>query len=393
MLDYRRVLVDAVDRFDQRYETETRVPQLAVHERRYTAVEAIEGDNDLIDHAGYMFNIGGEGLVVDGKREDWTEETLQAHYDAALKELYREAVGELVTDASELLDRRYDGLETDIEVDEVVIDPDRDTAAYTRGRGVVKVPDSFYSLVDPAATTVTDPGAWSTVVHETAHALQFGTSPVANQLASHISESLPDDAVYKEDVRRAGIEAITKYEEPRPGSSRIDHHETLQRLKDPWRLHELAIEPSGPYKDDPYALGHLAAYAIEEGLTATHGREDGKELTRSFLLEAVTTPKGLEGAIDRSFELRGLPSYPAMVQQYYNEVAAADDRDTMVNETAHTLDRGLATWDPDAMLEGFLDGHAFIDAVDAVMDEQPFAVEQLETTLEMVEEVFGPDTA
>ncbi|MDY6777217.1 MAG: hypothetical protein SVU32_01000, partial [Candidatus Nanohaloarchaea archaeon] len=323
MLDYRRVLVDAVDAFDAEHGTETPVPQLEIVENGYTPAEQMGGDEvELVSQTAYRITVSDDAVIGEEGCQEWTEERLSEYYQDCLREIYGQAAAARLEESVGELEERYSPFDPSIEIDAVAFREGRSNAAYNRGDALVKLPVSYLDDIDPRDATLASENRRSTFMHEAAHALQFGTNRHAGVLADHVTDT--KDGEYKEDVRRAAIEAITKYEEPLPGSSRIDHERTVEALTDPWRLPDLDVRPEGRYSDDPYELGHLAAYAIDTAFTEQYEEELAEELTREFLLNAVTTPTGLEGAIDRSFEIREVPNYPARFQHWYEELGGAE---------------------------------------------------------------------
>lgn len=157
------------------------------------------------------------------------------------------------------------------------------------------------------------------VDHEGRHLLQ--------ELSDASSVSVDDEWAYLRDhIYRAHSEANAIF--AADSDLARQKNQFLGFIENPWQVPNgirYALEKSGVNHsekpeigifDDPNGLGFIAAAAIREGFIEEYGHEQGTDLASEYLLTCVTSPRGLEGAVDKSLEMRGLPTYIDNVETY-----------------------------------------------------------------------------
>lgn len=304
----------------------------------------VEPDRQEItaDPDTYAIVIGGRHATRLGQEEQ------REAVKGALKDLYEDVLADRVAAHARELEELYAPFDAAVAVEEQVFadlneDEDDDTGdRYTNGKynsewKTVKIDDAkFMEEIDPEDRTVHSDKLERVIRHECAHGLHYGTNPHVATLSDHVSATSDD---YTGDVRRASIEAITRFEQYRAGYGHSDRDTNYRDLHDPWRVpdvfddHTAYDEHGLDLFDSPYKLGHFAAHAIDAAFAEVHG-DDARERTREFLLRCVTTPTALTGAIEESFYLRDLPYYPRLVMKWGNRLEKQDDPETYVERTA-----------------------------------------------------------
>ena len=177
--------------------------------------------------------------------------------------------------------------------------------------------------------------------HEVMHALHFQNNPHVLELSKLVSSEVAgdEDAEYKSDIRRGSIEAITVFEEElnqEQKGSGLDIDFNSPYLTADILAHECNPGENLLY-DSPYDLGKAAAFTIDSALREEHGDEKGRELARDYLMNVVTTPTGLEGAIERGLEMRGLPNFHGYLREYHDRMSKAQDGEQEVIEIAQEI--------------------------------------------------------
>lgn len=164
--------------------------------------------------------------------------------------------------------------------------------------------------------------------HEVMHALHFQNNPHVLELSKLVSSEVAgDDIEYSKDIRRGSIEAITVFEEE------LNHGEEDSGIdvdfNSPYLTADILAHECNPGEDllydSPYDLGKAAAFTVDSALREKHGDEKGRELARDYLMNVVTTPTGLEGAIERGLEMRGLPDFHGYLREYHDRISNARD--------------------------------------------------------------------
>ncbi len=298
-------------------------------------------------------------------------------YDA-LHDLYNAALETAVNEHCDALEDLYAPfdpgftLETQCFAD-LSPDDDEETEDYSKGeylrhRGCIRIDATHMENVDPKRQTVESKMLDRLLRHECVHAMHYGTNPHIWTLREHISDTTDDSHT---DVRRASIEAITTFEQYRIHGQDKNWERRFRRLRDPWQVPDVFMEHTDMDEygdslfDNPYRLGHFTAHAVDAAFQEVYSEEDGRELTREFLLHGVTTPTGLVGAIESSFDLRGLPYYPDRVQTWEDWLSQQDHPEEQVEEM---YDAGMALLEDvdteQAQLTCFYELHALLHAAD-----------------------------
>lgn len=320
-------LAEVVDAFDEEYGTDTPMPDLEVQEYGRP-------------------HVGGEYAVEMG--EYWAR-NMDADFPAAMvkhaiERFYETGLWMVVEEQSAELRDRYDHLDPWVAVDEVEFTDLRDEdgngcdGSFDSDRRAIKLDDGLMPGIDPVRRGLSEDRSYGSVgrrvkqvtIHEAAHALMYAKNPHTETLSDHVSVTTEDHDAYTDDVRRTSLEAISRFEQYREHPNGRDKiYRSL--LEDPWQVPRLFHDhvrkrPEDDHLfDDPYKLGHFAAHAIDIGFQEEYGPEKGRELAREYLLTCVTSPTGLEGAVERSFELRGLSYYPRLVDSIYDTLKRVDE--------------------------------------------------------------------
>jgi hypothetical protein len=319
------------------------VPELRVDMQRADIVA---------DPDDYAIVIGGRHVTRLG---------LEENRDAvmgALTDLHESVLADRVEAHTAALEEFYAPFGAEVAVEEQVFtdlneEDEEDDDRYTNGKysakwETVKIDDTkFMKHVDPERQTTNSRKLERVIRHECAHGLHYGTNPLVGSLSDHVSATSDD---YTGDVRRAAIEAITRFEQYRTGYGQSDRDEEYERLRDPWSVpdvfddHTDYDEHGLALFDSPYKLGHFAAHAVDAAFTERYSEDEGRERTREFLLYCVTTPTGLAGSIEESFYQRGLPYYPRLVTKWENRL---DDQNVAqyVQAAGASIRRQAATAD------------------------------------------------
>ena len=164
--------------------------------------------------------------------------------------------------------------------------------------------------------------------HEVMHALHFQNNPHVLGLSKLVSSDVAgDEAEYKTDLRRASIEAITVFEEEL--NHEIEDSGLDIDFNNPYLTADILSHECSPGEeflyDSPYDLGKAVAFTVDSALREEHGEEKGRELARDYLMNIITSPTGLEGAIERSLEMRGLPDFHSYLREYHDRIVDVQD--------------------------------------------------------------------
>lgn len=384
----------------------TPVPELAIDPGRREIVA---------DPREYAIRVGPRhlpALYPDGCRELAEEElhpyatsavdTAVTVYDGWYGDAYREAVEDAVADLYDaaLWDRvqehaadveeLYAGLGLDVGVDVVNAyfkelntdddDGDRGTTngKYSSSDEEVKIDVRFRDGINPETGEITSEHLDQVIRHETLHALHYGTNPHVSTLSDYISDDTGDDE-YTDDVRRAAIEAITRFEQYRIHDRDSKREVRYRKLRDPWQVPDVftdhtAMEMYGvDLFDDPYKLGHFTAHAVDAAFRDQHGETAGREHTRAFLVQCVTTPTGLTGAVEQAFYLRDLPYYPRLVQKWEHRIDRWDRAESQIRDRYETAAEQYNTTDTkQKQLQYFYEADALLTAAEQQLHDATY---------------------
>lgn len=206
--------------------------------------------------------------------------------------------------------------------------------------------------------------------HEVMHAIHFQNNPHVIDYSQRIGTDVAGDEEndYKRDLRRATIEAITTFEQE------LNHDESRgldSDFNDPFLVGEVLSMKSSPNEEflynNPYDLGKVAAFTVDAALREEHGEEKGRELAREYLMDFVTTPRGLEGAIERGLDMMDLPDIHENMRSYYDRLADAENPDQELFEIG--MDIYLEFGEGGLDTEEAIDAHYRLNAAEAAYRE------------------------
>lgn len=370
--------------FEDAYEVELDPPDLDVDPYRVT----VDADPDE-----YALTVGPLPYAY------MEQDVFQDRIHGAFRDLYDAALETAVDRHADEIEELYAGIDADVAVrnqffTDLNEDDDdsavgNDTDRYTNGKyssssKTVKIDDRFLSHIDPETHRVETEKLDQLIRHECIHGLHYGTNPHVSTLSDHVSDTSDN---YTKDVRRASIEAITRFEQYRIHDRDSKREARYRKLRDPWNVPGVFADHTGmdEYGDDlfdnPYRLGHFAAHAIDAAFQEEYGDETGRELTREFLACCVTTPAGLVGAVEASFAMRGLPYYPNRVEAWEDWLSR---RDQPEEQAEHMLDGAITLFESlDAerpQIAAYYEAHALLHAA-----EQDWITEAMQDWVEMMQ--------
>lgn len=215
-------------------------------------------------------------------------------------------------------------------------DDKKDTpGSYGRNSKQIKIDVRYMEDICPITGDAKTEKFDQLVRHETVHAMHYGSNQHLMTYRDNVDKWDADDEY---NIELATLEAITKFEQYRHrdrDSNREKEYRTM--LKNPWKIPSLfeegkymSYEPgTSSLFDSPYRLGHFASLAVDQAFREKYGAEKGRELTREFLLFAVTTPMGLEGAIEHSFRMRNVPYYPETVERWTDMLENSESKEVL----------------------------------------------------------------
>lgn len=299
------------------------------------------------------------------------QEWLKAFYDDGLKEALR--------NRKPSVRQRYARYDPEMEVRQAYFDDFTDAAAkHSHEDHLIRFDRSKMRYFDPMLQVFRDHGARSTGDHELAHELDFANNPVTRQ---YWSKRPTFDGKYKEDYRNAVVEAITTFEQYVSGGRQ--DAAAVDAVEDPWEapffLHgllaigdrddpaEAEYDPAGV--TNPYEFGLYTALSVKDGFEHRYDEDDALELTRDLLYTVTTTPRGLTGVVERSFDMRPVPNYPRTLRVYDRMARDADDPEQLLATAAGNIadditslggGSGLDDADEDRALELFYEGKAVL---------------------------------
>lgn len=367
--------------------------QAALPELRYASREEIQERNEKfinpmknapqVDPEAYTI------LIPEHLPGEKDGDVLRDHADAAFHRLFNRRVTELAVRSANTLVRRYDSFNPDLDFASIYVDDMDKIATYgpegdeeSRRRPEIVFDYTVLDSIDlETGEEVIPPKSPENLFshdridalsdHEVAHGVSFQNNPNALTLNRAGNQKEAEDEY---DVLIASLEAISNYEQilTRYGEELYPSTYFLKQggvLK----AFERQMQPdpdSGRLYDDPYDLGELAAFHIEAGFQQDHPHEEARRLTRDYLLNVITTPEGLEGAIERSLEKRGLPNYHEIFQERYNALRNAENPQeralSLARERRSEMDDNTPK---DEVHEARWDIHAIKHAYEVVAEE------------------------
>lgn len=345
------ILEQQVSRFDSAKGTDTPVPKLKI----------IDGRENKLDIDGYAILIGEEGWEGENKQGDWSEENLSEFFHKCIKGLYDKTVNELAEDIADELLRKYDDgyREPEIYLSEDISFEDLDyLAVHDYEDSSIKIDMSLMEELNPKSADITGKTLEPLLNHELAHSLYFTTNPNFKPLIDEtVVEGTQD---YVDNVGRAPIEAIAVYEQFKTSEDYLEgssQHQAFQAILNPWLVPEIEIEVDNYYSDNPYVLGALGAFGLENSI-----EENSEDHTRKKLLN-ITHPQYLNDYIDLFFKNNGLPNYPKIFQKNYQELLNLDgkERKQKYVESVDQINRNYQEGSYEN-LSIFLEHRALIDA-------------------------------
>lgn len=267
------------------------------------------------------------------------------------KAFHDDALIATLQDRSPAMAERYAAYDPAVDVEEAYFEKLEDAAAKHRHADHrVRFDRSKMPRFDPLARSFRDEDTAATGDHELVHELDFANNPVTRQ---YWANRAAFDGKYHEDFRNAVVEAITTFEQYVSGGRRDSA--AAAAVDDPWRVPAFfdgflamtddadpaEVEHDAASITNPYEFGLYTALSIQDGFAHRYGSR-ATELTRDFLFTVTTTPDGLKGALERSFDLRPDPNYPRDLRVAGEQAAAADDLDATFVPVADDITADVA---------------------------------------------------
>lgn len=313
-------------------------------------------------------------------------ETLRKGYQESVWSfLIGELKSELEEPREELLGRHPDySLPSHLSLD--IEEPETGIGSYSSDSLKIRLSPSLFSRLGPdlelkPATDGIDP--IGIAVHEFTHAIHYLVNPFMEQLSDHLSSTTQGQQDYHSDVRRASIEDLSQFE------GDLQAVESLQEeMEDPFGLAEklaYRMDTSGDNDslyNDPYTLGMTEAALVDLALRHEHGDEAGRQMARELMANVATTPRGVEGIIESSLELLGVPNFHEEVERHLQMLESRDPVEGARYEAEQLLpqvrevDAGELGYDG---LEAFYSAYGLVTAYNEQVDQgRPEALQELE---------------
>jgi hypothetical protein len=283
----------------------------------YTVDPSIDGYK--IDHDSYTLAIAPESILQD------CPDDIKDSIKDEIGKMYNKVIEIVAAEEKDKLLERYHPFDATISYRSISFDADisDDSAgSYSPEHRHIKINEKYMQYIDPFHQRIDgkEDKLRGIIRHEIAHNLTYVNNKNAFTLRNHVRN---DTDSYKEDIRRGFLEAITKFEQYNERDvatyNRID-----QAIEDLWDLPqemehypELDGERDKGTMRDPYRLGYVTAYAVKTAFQDRHSSQEDLEMTREYFLHCITTPKGMRGTIEQSFELRDVPNYPHLLSEHY----------------------------------------------------------------------------